>query len=41
MELLQQYVTGKIDSQEYIEDALELLAEHKEDLKVKLSALPL
>jgi hypothetical protein len=41
MELLQQYVTGEIDSREYIEDALELLAEHKEDLKVKLSALPL
>jgi hypothetical protein len=41
IELLQQYVTGDIDSKEYIEDALDLLSEHKEDLTVKFSALPL
>ncbi len=41
MALLQQYVTGEMDSREYVEDALKLLSEHKEDLKVKLSALSL
>ena len=39
VELLQKYIAGEINSKEYVEDTLSLLAEHKEDLKVKLSAL--
>ena len=41
MELLQKYVADEISSQEYIENTLSLLAAHKEDLRVKLSALAL
>jgi hypothetical protein len=41
MELLQKYVADEIDSREYVENALSLLAEHKEDLRVKLSNLVL
>jgi len=41
MELLQKYVADEISSQEYIENTLSLLAEHKEDLRVKLSTLAL
>ncbi|MFK5926085.1 MAG: hypothetical protein QM483_05605 [Desulfuromusa sp.] len=41
VELLQKYIAGGINSKEYIEDALTLLAEHKENLRVKLSALSL
>ncbi len=41
MELLQKYVADEIDSQEYVENTLSLLADHKENLRVKLSALAL
>lgn len=37
--LLRQYIDGKINATRYVEDALELLSQHKEHLKVKLSAL--
>ncbi len=39
--LLQKYVANEINSQEYVENTLALLATHKEDLRIKLSALPL
>ncbi|MDX2494087.1 MAG: hypothetical protein QNK27_03910 [Desulfuromusa sp.] len=39
--LLQKYAADEINSQEYVENALALLATHKEDLRIKLSALPL
>jgi hypothetical protein len=41
LELLQKYITNEINSQEYIENTLTLLAAHKDDLKVKLSTLSL
>ena len=41
IELLQKYVANEISSQEYVENALSLLTTHKEDLRIKLSALPL
>jgi len=41
LELLQRYVADEINSEEYVETALSLLAAHKEDLRIKLSALPL
>ncbi|NOQ41027.1 MAG: hypothetical protein GQ563_00800 [Desulfuromusa sp.] len=41
VELLQKYVANEISSQEYVEKALSLLTTHKEDLRIKLSALPL
>lgn len=37
LELLGQYAAGEIDSRRYVEDALNLLARHKEDLRIKLS----
>ncbi len=37
LELLQQYVTDAINSKEYVENVLNLLAAHKEKLKIKLS----
>jgi transketolase len=37
VELLQKYTADEISSREYVENALALLAEHKEDLRVKLS----
>jgi len=39
LELLQQYVTDKINSSEYVENVLNLLSAHKEQLKIKLSAI--
>jgi hypothetical protein len=39
LELLQQYVNDEINSKEYVERALKLLNQHKENLKVKLSVL--
>ena len=39
LELLEQYVAGGINSKEYVENTLKLLARHKEDLKIKLSVL--
>ncbi len=39
MELLQQYVADEIDSKKYIENALKFLAQHKKDIKIKLSML--
>lgn len=41
MGLLQKYVANEINSQEYVENALSLLTTYKEDLRIKLSALPL
>ena len=41
LELLQKYAVDEIDSQEYVENALSLLAAHKESLRIKLSDLPL
>ncbi len=41
LELLQKYVTELIDSQEYIENTLKLLTNHKAHLKIKLSKLSL
>ena len=41
LKLLQQYIANEINSQEYIENTLILLATHKEDLRVKLSSLSL
>ena len=41
IELLKKYVADEIDSQEYVKNALALLASHKEDLRVKLSSLAL
>jgi len=38
-ELLQQYAADEINSKEYIENTMQLLAQHKEDLKIKLSML--
>jgi len=40
LELLQRYVGGEINSEEYVDNALSLLATHKEDLRIKLNALP-
>ncbi|MDH3974451.1 MAG: hypothetical protein OEV42_09255 [Deltaproteobacteria bacterium] len=37
LELLDQYVTDKINSRKYVENGLKLLADHKEDLKIKRS----
>ena len=34
VELLKDYMSGKIDSEHYVEEALQLLGEHKEDLKI-------
>ncbi len=39
LELLNNYISDKINSQKYVEKTLSLLAEHKEDLKIKLSLL--
>lgn len=39
LELLGQYASNKIDSKKYVEKALELLVQYKEDLRVKLSRL--
>lgn len=41
LELLQEYVADEINSQEYVEKALSLLSAHKEELRIKLSSLPL
>ena len=41
IELLQKYAADEIDSQEYVENALSLLATHKEGLRIKLSDLTL
>ena len=41
MELLQKYAADEMTSQEYVRNTLLLLATYKEDLRVKLSALPL
>ena len=41
IELLQKYAADEIDSQEYVENALSLLAAYKEELRIKLSDLPL
>lgn len=41
LELLKKYATYEINSQEYVENALALLSAHKEDLRIKLSTLPL
>ena len=41
VELLQKYVANEISSQEYVEKALLLLTTHKEDLRIKFSALSL
>jgi hypothetical protein len=38
-ELFQQYAADEINSKIYIENTLKLLAQHKEDLKIKLSML--
>lgn len=38
LELLEQYVSGKINSKKYVENGLKLLADHKEDLRIKLSS---
>lgn len=38
-QLLKKYIANGINSQDYIEQTLALLAAHKEDLKVKLSDL--
>ena len=40
MELLRQYVADKINTTKYIEDTLNLLARHKEQLRIKLSTFP-
>ncbi len=37
--LLQRYATDEISSKEYVENVLELIGKHKENLKVKLSAI--
>ncbi len=37
--LLKNYISDKISSKKYIEKTLDLLAEHKQDLKIKLSLL--
>jgi len=39
LELLEQYVTDKINSKKYVENGLKLLADHKENLRIKLSSL--
>ncbi|KHD06296.2 hypothetical protein PN36_17275 [Candidatus Thiomargarita nelsonii] len=39
LKLFQQYAINEIDSKQYIESNLKLLAEHKEHLKIKLSEL--
>lgn len=39
MTLLHQYAADKIDSRKYIENTLNLITQHKEDLKIKLSML--
>jgi predicted metal-dependent hydrolase len=39
LELLHQYAADKINSKKYIEQTLKLLAQHKEDLKIKLSMM--
>ena len=39
LKLVQQYVVDEISSQRYVENALKLLAQCKENIKVKLSAL--
>jgi len=39
LELLQQYVTDTINSSEYVENVLNLLAAHKEQFKIKLSTI--
>jgi len=39
LELLDQFATNKINSKKYVENTLELLALHKEKLRVKLSKL--
>jgi len=41
MELLQRYITDEIDSRQYVKNTLLLLATHREDLRIKLSALAL
>lgn len=37
LELLEQYVADEINSKKYVENALKLLVQHKENLKIKLS----
>ncbi len=39
LELLQQYAADEINAKIYVENTLKLLAQHKEDLKMKLSML--
>ena len=41
LKLIQKYITEDIDSQEYVERTLKLLADNKEHLKFKLSVLSL
>ena len=39
LELLQQYAADEINAKIYVENTLKLLAQHKEDIKMKLSML--
>lgn len=39
LNLLQRYVADEISSKEYVENALRLITQHKENLKIKLSAI--
>jgi hypothetical protein len=39
LSLLQRYAADEINSREYVENALNLIVRHKEDLKIKLSML--
>ncbi len=39
LNLLKRYAADEIDSKKYVENALGLIARHKEDLKIKLSML--
>ena len=37
--LLERYTADELSSREYVENALELISKHKENLKIKLSAI--
>ncbi len=39
LNLLQRYAAEEINSKEYVKNALDIIARHKEDLKIKLSML--
>lgn len=39
LNLLQRYAADEISSREYVENTLRLIAQHKENLKIKLSAM--